>query len=123
MKYRKSLALPTVKRCAMLYRIDTFSLPEAARPEFELRSAQTISLLRRQPGFVRDHWFEKVSGHGSVNLITMVEWEDEASIQSAAQVVRAMHSANGFDAADFVQRHGIIESKAVYRSRKEAASA
>ena len=107
----------------MLYRIDTFSLPEAARPEFELRSSQTIALLRKQPGFVRDHWFEKVSGNGSVDMITMVEWEDAASIDSAGQAARAMHAANGFDAAVFVRQHSIIESKAVYRSRSELVSA
>jgi heme-degrading monooxygenase HmoA len=107
----------------MLYRIDTFNLPDAARQEFELRSAQTISLLRKQPGFVRDHWFEKVSGSGSVNVITMVAWKDEASIQTAAQAVRAMHAANGFDAAAFALSHGIVESKAVYQPRAMAASA
>jgi heme-degrading monooxygenase HmoA len=107
----------------VLYRIDTFNLPDAARPEFERRAKKTIALLRRQPGFVRDYWFEKVSGDGSVNVVTMVEWQDEASIQSAGQAVRAMHAANGFDAATFARCHGIIESKAVYKSRYAEISA
>ena len=101
----------------MPYRIDTFTLPEAARPEFERRSLQTIALLRRQPGFVRDTWFEKVAGDGSVNVVTMVEWENEQNIRAAGQAVRAMHAGNGFDAAAFVREHGIVESKAVYEPR------
>jgi hypothetical protein len=68
-------------------------------------------------GFVRDLWFEKVSGNGSVNVITMAEWQDEASIRSARQAVEEMHAANGFDPAAFARRHGIIESKAVYKLR------
>ena len=101
----------------MPYRIDTFTLPEAARPEFERRSLQTIALLRQQPGFVRDTWFEKIAGDGSVDVVTMVEWRDEASIRAAGAAVRAMHAANGFDAAAFARGHGIVESKAVYESR------
>jgi heme-degrading monooxygenase HmoA len=101
----------------MLYRIDTFSLPEAARPEFKSRSRETIALLRKQPGFIRDDWFEKVVDDGSFNVVTMVEWRDEASIRSAGEAVRAMHAANGFDAADFFRRNGIVASRAVYRSR------
>jgi hypothetical protein len=106
----------------MLYRIDTFNLPEAARAEYERRSLQTIALLRQQPGFVRDLWFEKVAGDGSVNVITMVEWQDEASIRGASQVVRAMHAANGFDAAAFSREAGIVESKAVYETRELAVA-
>ena len=101
----------------MPFRIDVFTLPAAAREEFERRSAQTISILRRQPGFVRDSWFEKVSGDGSVDVITMVEWQDESSIRAAGATVRAMHAANGFDAANFARAHGIVESKAVYAPR------
>lgn len=101
----------------MLHRIDTFHLPEAARPEFERRSLETIALLRRQPGFIRDTWFEKVAGDGGVNVVTMVEWQDEASIRAAGRAVRAMHAENGFDAAAFARDHGIVESKAVYATR------
>jgi heme-degrading monooxygenase HmoA len=107
----------------MLYRIDTFNLPDAARAEFERRARETIALLRQQPGFIRADWFEKVSGDGSVNVVTMAEWQDEASIKAAAQVVRAMHAANGFDAAAFTRLHGIVESKAVYRSRSAEIAA
>lgn len=98
----------------MLYRIDTFTLPEAARAEFVAQSLRTISLLRTLPGFIRDRWFEKVSGPGTVNVVTMVEWQDAASIDNAIPAVRAMHAANGFDAAAFSRAHGIVESKAVY---------
>jgi len=101
----------------MLHRIDTFHLPESARPEFELRSRETIALLRRQPGFICDTWFEKVAGDGSVDVITMVEWQDETSIRAAGHAVRAMHAKNGFDAAVFARSQGIVESKAVYETR------
>jgi heme-degrading monooxygenase HmoA len=101
----------------MLYRIDTFSLPEPARAEFERRSRQTIALLRQQPGFIRDRWFEKIAGDGAVDVITIVEWEDEASIRAAGQAARALHAENGFDAAAFFRQNGISDSRAVYEAR------
>lgn len=101
----------------MPYRIDTFSLPDSARAEFERRSRKTIALLREQPGFVRDTWFEKIAGDGIVDVITMVEWRDEASIRRAGEVVRAMHAADGFDAGRFSREHGIVENKSVYTTR------
>jgi heme-degrading monooxygenase HmoA len=101
----------------MPYRIDAFTLPEAARPEFERRSLETIGLLRRQPGFISDTWFEKVAGDGGVNVVTVVEWQDEASILAAGQAVRAMHAANAFDPAAFAREYGIGESKAIYMPR------
>ena len=101
----------------MPFRIDAFTVPEAARPEFERRSRQTHALLRQQAGFVRDHWFEKVSGDGTIDVITMVEWRDEASIASAIPVVRAMHAATGFDPAAFCRENGIVANLGVYAGR------
>lgn len=106
----------------MLYRIDSFNLPDAARPQFERRAKETLALLRRQPGFVRDQWFEKVSGEGSFNIVTMVEWEDDTDIQTVAQAVRAMHAENGFDPAAFTRLYGIVESKALYKLRDTETS-
>lgn len=99
----------------MLYRIDAFNIPDVARPEFERRVLETTTLLRTQPGFISKRWFEKVFGDGSMNLVTIVEWQDEAGIRAAGEVVRAMHEAKGFDPAAFARLNGIVDSKAVYR--------
>jgi len=107
----------------MLYRIDAFNIPDAVRPEFERRALETTTLLRTQPGFVSKRWFEKVFGDGSMNLVTMVEWQDEASIRAAGQAVHAMHAAKGFDPAAFARLNGIVDSKAVYRLRDTGISA
>ena len=101
----------------MLYRIDTFTVPEEARREFAARSVRIIALLRTQPGFVRDHWFEKISGAGAVNVVTLVAWQDVQSIEAAGRTVRALNACDGFDATAFAREHGIIESKAVYEER------
>jgi hypothetical protein len=105
----------------MLYRVATFVMPETARPEFEERARQASAILRQQPGFIRDHWLEKISGAGAVDIITIVEWQDEESIRSADQVVRTMLASSDFDAAAFAQRHGIIVSRAVYAPRDTEA--
>lgn len=106
----------------MPYRIDTFTLPNDARAEFERRAQQTIALLRQQPGFIHDAWFEKVSGDGAVNVITMVEWQDEDSIRAAARVVQARDAASGLDPAAFRARYGIVSSAAVFVDRASPAT-
>ena len=107
----------------MLYRIDTFVLPEPARRKFVEVSRCTIEVLRTQPGFVRHQWFEKISGAGSVDVVTIVEWRDAQSIKSAAQAVRTLHAEMSFDAAAFARMHGILESKAVYAERQVGSGA
>ena len=105
-----------------LYRIDTFTVPGGAREAFLAASTRTIALLRTRPGFVRDRWFEKVSGAGRVDVVTMVEWADADSLRDAVEAVRALHAEHGFDAEAFAAVHGIVGSKAVYAARPVAGA-
>lgn len=101
----------------MLYRIATFSLPDAAKEEFERQSARTMDVIRTLPGYVSDSVYEKIAGAGTVNVITIVAWNDPASIDAAAPVLRAHHEASGFDAAEFRIRNGIAVEEAVFVAR------
>ena len=98
----------------MLYRIDTFVLPDAAHEPFERQSQKVLELLRGQPGFVSDQVFRKVAGSGSVNVVTIVAWKDQVSIEAAGAAVRQLHSELDFDPEAFSRDHGITESKAIY---------
>ncbi|MBA3678114.1 MAG: antibiotic biosynthesis monooxygenase [Sphingosinicella sp.] len=106
----------------MLYRIDNVTLPEAARAEFEQQAGRTVSLLRRQPGFVRADRFEKIAGPGKVNVIIMAVWKDQESIDAAATAVQAMHEDSGFDPAAFRRERGIVGSNALYALRSSDAA-
>ena len=49
-----------------IYRVDKFIVPQAAREEFLKKVHDTHSVLRHQPGFIRDTILEQVAGPGWV---------------------------------------------------------
>lgn len=54
-----------------IYRVDKFSVPQAAKDEFLKRVRDTHHVLRRQPGFIRDTLLEQVAGPGQFNIVTI----------------------------------------------------
>lgn len=100
-----------------VFRIDSFAVPDEALDTFRRNADKTLSLLRQQPGFVRDQVFERVSGPGRFNIVTVVEWMNAEAQAPAAAQVQALHRALGFDGQAFTQQHGIDESKASYVAR------
>lgn len=96
-----------------VFRIDSFAVPAAAMADFQAQVSQTLAVLRTQPGFVRDQAFERISGPGRFNIVTMVEWQDEASQAPAIAAVQALHRQLGIDPTTH-SRLGIEDSKANY---------
>ncbi|WP_172300393.1 antibiotic biosynthesis monooxygenase [Pseudoruegeria sp. HB172150] len=97
------------------FRIDKFTVPEAARAEFLARVAETHEVLRGCQGFVRDVVYEQYAGPGAFNLITLVEWADQAAIDGAVKRVKAAQDASGFDPRETMARLGITGDIAFYR--------
>ena len=101
---------------AGIYRVDKFVVPEAARDEFLARIRETHELLRRQPGFIRDAILEQVAGPGKFNIVTIAEWQDQAAIDAARDVVRRAHAKRGFSPQETMKRLGIEADIADYRA-------
>jgi Uncharacterized enzyme involved in biosynthesis of extracellular polysaccharides len=101
---------------AAIYRVDKFVVPEAARDEFLARIRETHELLRRQPGFIRDAILEQVAGPGKFNIVTIAEWQDQAAIDAARDVVRRAHAQRGFSPQETMKRLGIEADIADYRA-------
>ena len=101
---------------AEIYRVDKFVVPEAARDEFLARIRETHELLRRQPGFIRDAILEQVAGPGKFNIVTIAEWQDQAAIDAARDVVRRAHAQRGFSPQETMKRLGIEADIADYRA-------
>jgi heme-degrading monooxygenase HmoA len=89
------------------YRVDKFTVPQAAREEFLARVFQTHRVLRRQPGFVSDLLLEQTGGPGKFNFVTVAEWESEDFVAGARAAVQAMHRSENFDPQELFQRLGI----------------
>ena len=90
-----------------IYRLDTFTVPDAAIDEFVMRIRETHELLREQPGFVQDLILEQPAEDGAIRIVTLAEWEDEASIEAAREAVQVMRKTSGFDPAAFIKRAGV----------------
>lgn len=90
-----------------LFRVDKFIVPSSAREEFLSRVRETHEILRRQPGFVRDAVLEQTSGPGRFNIVTLVEWENQAVIDAAKAVVAKAQAERGFSPQETMARLGI----------------
>lgn len=99
-----------------IYRLDTFTVPDAVLAEFVDRVRETHALLRQQPGFVRDLILEEPEPAGTTRFATMVEWEDEASKRKAADAVRGLRRTTGFDPGAFIAQRGISATFGEYRA-------
>ena len=98
-----------------IFRVDKFIVPQTVCEEFLQRIRETHEILRRQPGFVRDALLEQIYGPGRFNIVTMVEWESQAAIEAAREVVEASRAATGFNQRETMQRLGIEADMANYR--------
>ncbi|RUO31883.1 antibiotic biosynthesis monooxygenase [Aliidiomarina sedimenti] len=98
-----------------IYRVDKFSVPQAAKDEFLKKVRDTDQVLRRQPGFIRDTLLEQVAGPGQFNIVTIAEWENQQSIDAARNVVVQAHAESGFNPQETMARLGIEADIANYR--------
>jgi heme-degrading monooxygenase HmoA len=102
------------------YRIDRFVVPDAAREEFLGRVRMTHTILRQQPGFVRDALLEHPAeepGHSIV--LTIAEWKNQAVTSSARAAVQALHIREKFDPQELFARLGIKAEFGNYRPLTE----
>ncbi len=97
------------------YRVDKFVVPAPAREEFLGKVRKTHSVLKIQPGFVRDTVLEQVAGSGEFNFVTIVEWDSQASVDNAKAAVASMFAQSGFNPQEMFGRLGIKADLANYR--------
>jgi hypothetical protein len=89
------------------FRIDSFSVPETARGEFQEAMHRSLNFLKTLPGYRGHLTFEKTGGPGAFNVATMAVWESKEAVDSAAVTVRAYYQSIGFDAGELMARLGI----------------
>lgn len=89
------------------YRLDTFIVPVGVRDEFLTKVNNTHQLLRNQSGFIQDFLLEQPLPDETVQIATLVEWQDQQSIDNARNAVMAAHKFSGFNAQAFAEQLGI----------------
>ena len=98
------------------FRIDAFSVPADARPEFEAAMQRNLAFLQTLSGFVRHMVFEKTSGPTTFDIVTIAVWESPEVIAAAGQRVRAYYQSIGFDLPAMLERLGITASLGYYNA-------
>ena len=98
-----------------LYRIDKFAVPAPAVDEFVAQMKHLQATLQAQPGCLHTKVLTQLGGPGRFNVLTWVEWRDQASVDQAAAAMQRQFAAEGFDPKVFLQRLGAEADLAVYR--------
>jgi heme-degrading monooxygenase HmoA len=99
-----------------VYRLDKFVVPNEARNEFLEKINEIHSLLRVQPGFIRDYLLEQSLGEHNFNLVTFIEWEGSSFIESAKLAVMELNKSKSFNAQEMMARLGIKGEIGTYKS-------
>ena len=97
-------------------RIDAFSVPAAARAEFEAAMRRNLAFIETLQGFQGHAVFEKTSGPSTFDLVTIAVWESPEAVASASEKVRAYYEQIGFDMQAMIARWGATASLGFYRA-------
>jgi heme-degrading monooxygenase HmoA len=98
------------------FRIDAFSVPAAARAEFEAAMHRNLAFIETMPGFVKHMVFEKTNGPTTFDIVTIAVWESQRVIAAASEKVRAHYQSIGFDMPSMLARLGITASLGYYNA-------
>ena len=98
---------PLIESAASLaFRVDSFSMPDAAREEFEAAMRRNMAFIETLPGFRGHVVLEKTSGPTTFNVVTIAAWESREALEKAAVKVRAYYQKIGFDRSAMLARWG-----------------
>jgi len=97
-----------------LFRIDKFVVPAAVRPAFIAQMQHIQARLRTLPGCLRTSVLDQTGGSGEFNVLTLVEWADQAAVTAATGVVQKMLADEGFDPIAFTRDAGVRADQGFY---------
>lgn len=90
-----------------VFKIDSFSVPDTAREEFEAAMRRNLGFIRTLPGFHGHTVLEKSSGPTTFNIVTIAAWENSEAFGKASKEVRAYYQKIGFDLPATLARWGV----------------
>lgn len=97
-----------------IYRINRFTVPTASRTEFMALIGDTLAVIRRQPGFVRDVVLENATGLGASSLMTLIEFAHQSVLPGVIEALAADDRARGFDRPSELERMGVKAENGLY---------
>jgi heme-degrading monooxygenase HmoA len=95
--------------------IDKVTVPASSKEEFLPRMNMSREFVKKQPGFIKDEFFEQADEHGDLIYITIVVWENAEAFDKARHAVQSEYQREGFDLLGFCKRLNIkLERNGIY---------
>ena len=104
-----------VEQQRSIYRVDSFTVPVAARDEFLDRLVVIRDFLQSQPGCLFNRIAESAAENGVVRMMTIVEWHDQRAVQNARANAAAHYERTGFNPREFMEKLGITPDFGLFR--------
>lgn len=99
---------PLIESAATLsFRVDSFSVPDAVREEFEAAMRRNMAFIETLPGFRGHIVFEKTGGPTTFNVVTIAAWESREAHDKAGVEVRSYYQRIGFDLSARLAQWGV----------------
>lgn len=108
--------MAAVPQTASIFRVDKFIVPAAARDAFVERLKTIQALLDGLEGCLQNLVLEQVSGPGTFNFVTIVEWASQEAMENARRIAAAEYARTNFDPQAFMQQLGIAADMGNYSS-------
>ncbi|MCL6706068.1 antibiotic biosynthesis monooxygenase [Pseudomonas sp. R2.Fl] len=89
-----------------VFRIDRFECPKESLTAFEDRLALIHGYFDTLAGCLYNKVAVTIDGD-RIEIVTIVEWEDEAALRQARSAVANFYEKTGFDPAAFMAERGI----------------
>lgn len=105
---------------ASIFRVDKFVVPEAAREKFVERLRTIQALLDGLEGCLQNLVLEQISGPGTFNFVTIVEWASPEAMENARKIAAAEYARTNFDPQAFMQQLGITADMGNYGALSSA---
>ena len=106
--------MAAVPQTASIFRVDKFIVPEAARDAFVERLKTIQALLDGLEGCLQNLVLEQISGPGTFNFVTIVEWASQEAMENAHTIAAAEYGKTNFNPQEFMQRLGITADMGNY---------
>jgi hypothetical protein len=104
-----------VERQRSIYRVDSFTVPVAARDEFLDRLVVIRDFLQSQSGCLFNRIAETAAENGVVRMMTIVEWRDQGAVQNARANAAAYYERTGFNPQELMDKLGITPDFGLFR--------
>jgi heme-degrading monooxygenase HmoA len=103
------------------FRIDSFSVPAAARGEFDATMKRNLVFIEKLPGFHGHYVFEKTSGPTTFDVVTVAVWENDEALERAGVEVREYYRKIDFDPRTAIARWGAKGELGNFRALLDAS--